>query len=167
MECMEFLPALESFYIFFKIILSTLLRSILLQKKRFCKILLIASVEKLKERDITLLNLLKLKRLIKELSRDKPDLNPILINLKRDYVLRIDRLGGFYITLKCNIKILNLTDKGLAGFTKKLNLWKNSIDNGDYSRFSALHEFPEDTNLEVEDNENSVLVPISFQTDSL
>lgn len=57
-----------------------------------------------------------------------------------------------------------MTDKGLAGFTKKLNLWKNSIDNGDNSRFSALHEFPEDTNLEVQDNENSVLVYLSKPT---
>lgn len=57
--------------------------------------------------------------------------------------------------IKIKYKILNLTDKGLAGFTKKLNLWKNSIDNY-YSRFPALHEFLEDTDLE--DNENSVFV---------
>lgn len=85
-------------------------------------------------------------------------MNPILINLKIDNVHRIYRLGDFYITLKFNTQILNLTDKGLAGFTKKINLWKHSINSGDYSRFPALHEFPEDTDLEMEDNENSVFV---------
>lgn len=60
--------------------------------------------------------------------------------------------------IKIKYKILNyLTDKGLAGFSKKLNLWKNSINNY-YSRFPAIPEFPEDTDLEVEDNENSVFV---------
>lgn len=65
-----------------------------------------------------------------------------------------------HITIK--YKILNLTDKCLAGFTKKLSLWKNSIDNY-YSRFPALHEFPDDTDLEVEDNENSVFVKYFFK----
>lgn len=46
----------------------------------------------------------------------------------------------------------------VEGFKNKLDPWKNSISNGDYSRFPALHEFLGNNDLEVEDNLNAVFV---------
>lgn len=50
-----------------------------------------------------------------------------------------------------------MADK-VEGFKKEIDLWKNRIDNGDKSRFTALHEFLVDNDLEVEDNLNAAFV---------